>query len=44
MMFGYTPLTFLVLLLGSFGAIFAGTAAPLGKISRYDPADVIKKG
>ncbi len=43
-MFGYTPLTFLVLLLGSFGAIFAGTAAPLGKISRYDPADVIKKG
>ncbi len=43
-MFGYTPLTFPVLLFGTFGAIFAGTAAPLGKISRYDPADAIKKG
>ena len=43
-MFGYTPWTYPVLLLGSFGLIAAGTAFPIGKISRYDPAEAIKKG
>ncbi len=43
-LFGYTPLTFPVLILGSFGLIFAGTALPLRKISRYKPAEAIKKG
>ncbi len=43
-LFGYTPWTVPVLLLGSFGVIAAGTALPLGKISRCDPAEAIKKG
>ncbi len=43
-MFGYTPWTYPVLLLGSFGLNAAGTAFPIGKISRYDPAEAIKKG
>lgn len=43
-LFGYTPLTFPVLIFGSFGLIFAGTALPLQKISHDRPAEAIKKG
>lgn len=41
---GYTLFTWLILVFGTFGAIFIATSLPLKKISRQKPADAIKKG
>ncbi len=41
---GYTLFTWLILIFGSFGALFLATSLPLKKISRQKPAEAIKKG